>query len=108
MTFAVSAGATIALGLSEAGVLGNIGFVLSALVTSLTALESFFNWRSRWINAEEALAEWYAIKEDLRFRVSGVPDEAHADLDLDDFYRRYRDVWAQWSRSWIEARKASD
>lgn len=106
--FAVSAAATVTLGLAESDSWGKIGFVLSALVTSLTALEPFFNWRSRWVGADEALAQWYDVEEDLRHFIASNPEAKITATDIDRFYRRYRKIWNDWSASWVSARRAGD
>lgn len=63
-----SAIATVILGLADLGTWASIGFVLSAWVTTINAVEPFFNWRSRWVGAEKALASWHRIEESLALR----------------------------------------
>ena len=82
-----------------------IAFILGALVTLLNALEPFFNYRALWIEHEQALAEFYEIKNDLDFYLSGTKPN---DLDLkvlDKFRERHWLVWNHLHRSWIEHRK---
>lgn len=106
--FTVSALATITLGLATTDAWGKVGFVLSALVTSLTALESFFNWRSRWIDADDALARWYDVEEDLRRMVATSDESSLTHAEVDRQYKRYRKIWNDWSASWVSARKSTD
>ncbi len=106
--FAVSAMATITLGLAATDAWGKVGFVLSALVTSLTALEPFFNWRSRWIDADDALAGWYDVEEELRRMVATSTESGLTHAEVDRQYKRYRKIWNDWSASWVSARKSTD
>jgi hypothetical protein len=108
LSFTVSASATIALGLAQTDLLGDIGFVLSALVTSINALESFFNWRSGWVSAEEALARWHTIADDLWLLVaSRDPSDVKA-ADIERIYKQYRKAWNEWADGQISARRSSD
>jgi hypothetical protein len=108
LTFAVSTGATILLGLAATDGWGTAGFILSALVSSLTALEPFFNWRSRWVGADEAIALWYDIEDDLRRAVATVPESELTHTSVERQYRRFRKVWNDWSSSWVSARQSGD
>ena len=108
LVFALSASATITLGLADTDLPGKIGFVLSALVTSFSALEPFFNWRSRWVGADQAIALWYDLDEDLKAHVAKKPEGKLNTADIDEFYLRYRKVWNDWSSSWVTARKAKE
>src|SRR5687768_7810859 len=46
---ALSAASTVILGLQDLDFWASLGFSLVALSTVVTAVEPFFNWRSRWI-----------------------------------------------------------
>ena len=104
-SLALSAAGTIVLGVAELGRLATIGFICSALVTTLGAIEPFFNWRSRWILAEEALAQWHQIEEGLALYVAQNPAK---DLDRDiilNFDRERRAVWSHFSTQWLRERR---
>lgn len=108
-TLALSAGATIFIGLSGADdtTLKQLGFVFSALVTTLAAVEPYFNWRSRWVMSEEALGRWHELEEALALYVaSTAPDALDRDTIL-DFDRSRRAVWADFNQQWIEQRRTS-
>ncbi len=105
---AVSSTATVVLGVSEGDVFVRIGFVLSALVTTLTALEPFFNWRSRWIQAEEALAGWYHLHDEIKLLVAATPPQQLTTAQVEKVYRRFRAVWDAWSSAWVTARRGAD
>lgn len=108
-TLACSAAATILIGLSGTDdvTLKNVGFVFSALVTTIAAIEPYFNWRSRWVMSEEALGRWHEIEEALALYVAETPE---ASLDREKilaFDRSRRDVWSDFNQQWIEQRRAS-
>lgn len=108
-TLACSATATILIGLSGTNdvTLKNVGFVFSALVTTVAAIEPYFNWRSRWVMSEEALGRWHEIEESLSLYVAETQE---ADLDRERilaFDRSRREVWSAFNQQWIEQRRAS-
>lgn len=99
---------TVLLGLQIAGFevyFKQIAFVLGALVTLLNALEPFFNFRALWVEHEQALAGFYALKNDLDFYLSGVKPEELDLTALDKVRERHGLIWGQLSKSWIEHRK---
>ncbi|MHC6219481.1 SLATT domain-containing protein [Arthrobacter sp. MMS24-S77] len=103
---ALSATATVILGLAELTGPAQWGFIFSALVTTLGAIEPFFNWRSRWVLAEEALANWHRIDEDLTMYVAETDEN---DLDrgrIMGFHDEYCRVWEQFNNQWLEQRRA--
>lgn len=105
LALALSATATVILGLAELTGPAQWGFIFSALVTTLGAIEPFFNWRSRWVLAEEALAKWHRIDDDLSMYVA-VTDKS--DLDpkrIMAFHEDYCRVWEQFSNQWLDQRK---
>ena len=54
MSLALSAVATVILGLQDLDFWTGLAFSLVALTTVVNAVEPFFNWRSRWVLMEEA------------------------------------------------------
>lgn len=106
LTLASSATATVILGLAELEGIARWGFIFSALVTVVGSLELFFNWRSRWILAEEALSEWHRIEENLRLYVAATPAASLNEAKIVSFYDEYREVWNQFSNQWLEQRRS--
>jgi hypothetical protein len=103
---ALSAAATVILGVAELTGPAQWGFIFSALVTTLGAIEPFFNWRSRWVLAEEALANWHRIDDDLTMYVA---DTNENDLDrarIMGFHDEYCLVWEQFNNQWLDQRRA--
>ena len=99
---------TVLLGVNltvAATVLKQIAFVCGAAVTLLNALEPFFNYRALWVEHEEALAELYALNNDLRFYLAGR-DLADVDENaLAEFSARHNEIWHRLSVAWIGHRR---
>lgn len=107
LTVGLGAAATVTLGLADLDTQAAVGFALTAIATVLGGLEAFFNWRSRWVAAEEALASWHHIEEALALYVSARPVEALVREELLAFDDQRRDVWSGFSRTWVQQRKGS-
>jgi hypothetical protein len=54
LSLALSAVATVILGLQDLDFWAGLAFSLVALTTVINAVEPFFNWRARWVLMEEA------------------------------------------------------
>ena len=96
------------LGFAELNGLAAAGFVCTALVTTIGAVEPYFNWRSRWIMAEEAMHEWYALEQKLIWYVGTTPQQ---NLDASQIMKidlKRRSVWDQFGQQWIEQRRHSE
>ena len=104
-SLALSAAATVILGLSSLSPLAAAGFVCSALVTTLGAIEPYFNWRSRWVLAEKALHEWHRVDDDLELYVAAArPIDREMLLEFD---RRRAATWNDFSEQWLVARRSA-
>lgn len=106
LMFALSAGSTVTLGLAERDLFSSIGFVFSALVTAGSAIEPYFNWRSRWVLAEEALASWHEIEDALCTYVASNEVEALDRETILEFDRRRASTWERFSEKWLSRRTA--
>ena len=105
LSLAMSAAATIILGLQNLTFWAGLGFSLVALTTVINAVEPFFNWRSRWVLAEEAQHGFYRLEEDLEYLVATRRPEELRIEDLDKFYDRYKRIWNDFSEKWLEHRR---
>ncbi len=105
LSLALSASATIILGLQNLSLWAGLGFSLVALVTVINAIEPFFNWRSRWVLAEEAQYRFYRVRDDLEYLVATRPKEELQMEDLADLYGRYQENWKYFSEEWLENRR---
>lgn len=102
----LSCGATILLGLSELTGMAAWGFALSALVTLVTALEPFFNFRSRWVSADEALARWHRAEEELTLYAATRPESKLDVHDVIEFDQIRREEWSRFSQDWLSDRRS--
>jgi hypothetical protein len=64
---ALSTLATIILGIQEIPARASIALPFVAVGTSLAALETFFNWRSRWVLMEETQYRLNRLRDDMDF-----------------------------------------
>jgi len=101
----MSAAATIILGIQNLTFWAGLGFSLVALTTVLNSVEPFFNWRSRWVFAEEAQHQLYKLQDDLERIVAtkGPAELSHADME--EIYLRYGDIWKKFGAQWLEERR---
>ncbi len=107
LALGLSGTATILLGLSNLSGPAAWGFGLSALVTLITALEPFFNFRSRWVSADEALARWHRAEEELTFYVANASVEELSADEVVRFDEMRRDEWARFSQDWLSERRSA-
>ena len=84
-----------------------IAFVLGAIVTMLTALEPFFNFRSLWVEHEEAVYHLYRLQDDFNFYLAGKQPAELSLAKLEEFNRRYGQIWVDLSERWLELRRSN-
>lgn len=107
-TLVLSAASTIILGVQNLDFWTGIGFALVALVTAVSAVEPFFNWRSRWVLMEEQLHRFHSLAEDLRMEVAKAPAGGVTRELVDEYYATYRGIWDSGGQRWLEFRKAAE
>ncbi len=105
VSLVLSGAATIILGLQNLTFWAGLGFSMVALTTVINAVEPFFNWRSRWVLAEEAQHGFYRLQEDLEFLVATQQREELKPEDMDKLYVRYRSIWDNFAEKWLESRR---
>jgi hypothetical protein len=108
LSLGLSAAATVLLGLADLQGTAEWGFVCAALVTTVGAIEPFFNWRSRWIMAEEAMADWYRLDRELGAYIAGTHEQELDREKLLEFDRQSTLVWSRFSAQWLEQRRGPD
>jgi hypothetical protein len=73
-------------------------------VTVLGALETFFNWRSRWVLMEETQYRLNRLRDEIDYYLAVTsPDEIQREK-LDRFFEEQQLIWSDVSRRWIEFR----
>jgi hypothetical protein len=106
LSLALSAAATVILGLQDLNFWAGLAFSLVALVTVINAIEPFFNWRSRWVLMEEAQYRFYRLEDDLNYLIAKKESSAIQLEDVDEVYRRYSLIWDELSLRWLEHRRS--
>jgi hypothetical protein len=102
---ALTGASTVVLGIPVIPDRAAIALPMVALVTLISALEPFFNWRSRWVLMEETQYRLNRIRDEMDYYLVMTPG---ADLDRDRLLRFFVDqqeVWHDVSRRWIDFRK---
>lgn len=80
-------------------------FVIGALVTLANALEPFFNFRSLWVEFDEALAAFYQLRNDVEFFRTGASAASMKSEELNIFRERHAEIWTQVSKKWMQFRR---
>lgn len=90
---------TVVLGIPAIPGRAAIALPMVALVTLISALEPFFNWRSRWVLMEETQYRLNRIRDEMDYYLVTTPA---ADLDRDrlrGFFTEQQDIWHDVSGS---------
>lgn len=106
-TVVLAGAVTVLLGLQIQGLEDRfrmVALILGAIVTVLAALEPFFNFRSLWIEHEEAVYRLYRLQDDFTFYLAGKQPEDLSLEKLDEFTARYGQIWIDLSERWLELR----
>jgi len=96
---------TIILGLQHLNFWTGLAFSLVAVGTLVSAVEPFFNWRSRWILMEEAQYKLQRIRDELEYHLLKTPAANVALDDLDPFFERLQGVWTDTSERSLAYRR---
>jgi hypothetical protein len=98
VSLVLAVSSTIILGLQQLNFWTGLAFSFVAVGTLVSAVEPFFNWRSRWILMEEAQykLEYYLMKTPAADVTLG---------DLDPFFERLQGVWTETSERWLAYRR---
>jgi hypothetical protein len=104
-TLLLTASATVVLGIEAIPSRAAIALPMVALVTVFGALESFYNWRSRWVLMEEAQYRLNRLRDEIDYYIiTTKPDDLSVGR-LKEFFADQQATWNDVSRRWIEFRK---
>ena len=104
-TLALTAGSTVVLGIPAIPNRAALALPMVALVTLVTALEPYFNWRSRWVLMEETQYRLNRIRDEMDYYLVTTPADQLDRDRLGHFFKAQQDIWRDVSRRWIEFRK---
>ena len=105
-TLILTAASTVVLGISGIPARAAIALPMVALVSVLTALDTYFNWRSRWILMEETQYKLQRLRDKIDYYLVTTPAAEVAKTALDEFFSEQEVIWAEASKRWVEYRKA--
>ena len=88
MSLVLAVASTIILGLQQLNFWTGLAFSFVAVGTLVSAVEPFFNWRSRWILMEEAQYRLRRIQDELDYYLLKTPAADVALDELDPFFER--------------------
>lgn len=100
----LSGASTVILGLQDLDFWASFAFSLVAITTVLSAVEPFFNWRSRWILMEEMQYRFYRLEDDLAYYLEKTAGDAITQEEVDQYFATYQELWHDVSRRWLEQR----
>jgi hypothetical protein len=106
LALVVTAASTVVLGLTGIPDRAAIALPMVALDTVISALEPFFNWRSRWILMEEAQYRLNRLRDEMDYYLVTTPTSEIQKPELERFFRGQQDIWSDVSKRWIEYREA--
>jgi len=102
-TLLLTAAATVVLGIEAIPSRAAIALPMVALVTVLGGLDSFYNWRSRWVLMEEAQYRLNRLRDEIDYYyiITTSPDNLSTER-LKEFFLEQQAIWSDVSRRWIE------
>lgn len=95
---------TVVLGIRSIPAQAAVALPMVALVTVLGTLETFFNWRSRWVLMEEAQYRLNRLRDEMDYYLMVTATGTEERARLDAFFADQQRVWADVSRRWVEFR----
>jgi len=106
-TLVLTGASTVVLGIPEIPARSSVALPMVAGVTILSALDAFFNWRSRWVLMEETQYRLHRLRDEIDFLlVAGRPEDV-APERLQQFFDEQQAIWSDTSRRWVEFRRTS-
>jgi hypothetical protein len=95
---------TVVLGIKTIPAQTEIALPMVALVTMLGAMETFYNWRSRWVLMEETQYRLNRLRDEMDYYLMVTPSDRVEREALDRFFAQQQLIWSDVSRRWIEFR----
>lgn len=108
ISLALTAVSTVVLGVQALPARATIALPMVAAVGALSALDGYFNWRSRWVLMEETLYRLNRLRDEMDYYlVLTAPGELRRER-LDDFFEDQQAIWSDVSQRWVQARLSAD
>lgn len=104
----LGAGVTIFLGLQIEGVetlFRNIALILGVLITAISGIDAFFNYRSLWIKQKVTLLHLYNLRNEIEFYRAGLQEnDTISERKVTRFFKSYQEIWEMSSEEWLRLR----
>lgn len=97
--------ATVVLGIAAIPERAYIALPIVAVVTVISGLEAFFNWRALWVLMEETQYRLNRVRDHMDFYLVTTSANEVSEERLREFFDEQQNIWADVSRRWIEFRK---
>ena len=105
-TLVLTAVSTVVLGIAGIPARATIALPMVALVSVLTALDAYFNWRSRWILMQETQYRLQRLRDKMDYYLVTTPAAKVEKAALDEFFGEQQAIWADVSKRWVEYYRA--
>ncbi len=79
-----------------------ISLLLSALITVLSAYNTFFNHKELWTANNNALNKFYELRFNIEFREQGASPLSQTEVD--DFRKNYQLILDELNATWAKSR----
>jgi hypothetical protein len=109
-TLILSALVTALLGIrwqAYSGLLRNVAFIVGTLTTTLASLDLYFNYRSLWVEHEEAEWRLQRLKDRIGFYLEGRKPEEIDGTVMAKYHESYQWIWDHLSTNWLALRRST-
>lgn len=98
---------TIILGIKDISWGSTVGFILSALLTGFTAIESLYNHASKSVQEHEYYVKLTDLKQDIEFYKQGKELEDYQLSDVKAFFEEFKKIRTEFHNFRVETVKVS-
>lgn len=105
-TLTLTAISTVVLGIQALPARATIALPMVAAVGALGALETYFNWRSRWVLMEETRYRLNRLRDEMDYYLVLTPPGELRRERFDGFFEDQQAIWSDVSRRWVQARRS--
>ena len=82
-----------------------ISLATSAGMTVLSAWDSLYNYKRRWIQNNDTLMHLYELNSDIQYKKACHGEELSSET-IDSFYKRYQEILRDANETWKQDRSA--
>jgi hypothetical protein len=104
-SLALTAAATVVLGIGASSFGATVALPLVAMVTLLTAIDGYFGWRPRWVLMQETQTRLNSLWDNMDYYLVTSAAGAEDRTALERFQREEHNIWTEVDRRWVAAYK---